>query len=313
MPEPETTPLVCSGTSGFIGSHLAAALVKGARPFLGVDRVRASSGLEYPEICCDIQHLAPLCAASGGLSSGRLIHLAAEAEVLTPWDQIPSVFLSNLNGTWNLLSSFSPRVCVFASSSSVYGDTDGADALPEWFSRGPLGIYGSTKYAGEILLRDWASSTGGAAVLFRFGNVIGAKCRGLIPYLVQHALRYPDGSVCARMRGGGTLARDYVPVQYVTQMLTAAAEQSWPHGTYIFNLGTGRSLTNGQVAQTVRRVLWDQGYPLEIDWDDPVPAGEAHCVRLDVNSLQKYFGIAPPGSDAVEACIEESVLSFLRA
>jgi nucleoside-diphosphate-sugar epimerase len=307
MPAAETAPIVCSGTSGFIGSHLAAALLRNGQMVVGIDRVPAPPSAAYREIRCDIHHLGPLCAAAGGLTSQRLIHLAAEAEVITPWEQIPSVFLSNLNGTWNLLSAFSPRLCLFASSSSVYGNTESGTS-------GPLGIYGATKHAGELLLRDWALATDAAAVLFRFGNVIGPRCRGLIPYLVQHALRYPEGSVPAQMRGGGKLVRDYVPVDYVIRILDAAAESSWESGVVrSFDVGTGRGLTNGEVAAMVQRTLLGRGIRLEIDCDHPVPAGEAHSVRLNVGGLQNRFGIAAPAPEAVEASIEESVLSHLSA
>jgi UDP-glucose 4-epimerase len=314
MPAAETAPIVCSGTSGFIGSHLAAALLRNGQTVVGIDRVPAPPSAAYREIRCDIHHLAPLCAAAGGLRSQRLIHLAAEAEVITPWEQIPSVFLSNLNGTWNLLSAFSPRLCLFASSSSVYGNTQADGQTPASSTSGPLGIYGATKHAGELLLRDWASATGGAAVLFRFGNVIGPRCRGLIPYLVQHALRYPEGSLPAQMRGGGKLVRDYVPVDYVIRILEAAAESSWDGGVVrTFDVGTGRGLTNGEVAAMVRRTLLGRGIRLEIDCDHPVPAGEAHSVCLDVGGLQNRFGIDAPTPQVVEASIEESVLSHLSA
>lgn len=312
MPGNDDRPVVVTGSSGFVGNHLCAELGRTGKPFVGVDRVRPPADASYQSVTLDLRDMDALRSASA-LATGRpVIHLAAEAEVVTPWDQIPATFLTNLNATWNTLTALEPKLMVFASSSAVYGNALRNQSPPRLSSARPLGVYGASKSMGEILLRDWAKDTGAVAVVFRLGNVIGAGCRGLIPYLVRHAQRYPEAEVVAELRGKGKLLRDYTPVEYVVRAFRLALEHKWTPGTSpIFNVGTGRGIDNEQVVGMVAKILKRKGYRLRCNFANPVPASEAMRVVLNCESLERRFGLEPPSPERVEASIEESVESYL--
>ncbi len=308
---------VCvTGSSGFIGRHLCAALANAKTAVTGIDRVPGPRTNETSRwLQLDIQLLEDLQRKiSDTERNGKLVHLAAEAEVVTPWNQIPSLLSTNLNGTWNVLATLQPTLCVFASSSSVYGNATIQNSAARWSAARPLGLYGISKSSGELLLRDWALDNGTAAVLLRLGNIIGPGCRGLIPYLIRHAKQYPDGATPAQLRGNGVLVRDYTPVSYVVKVIQAVLSMTWPPGSSeLFNLGTGGGMTNREVTKIVQRVLAREGYRLTVCWDNPVPAGEAHSIVLDCGSLIRKFGIGSPSRKEVEACIEDSALEHLRS
>jgi nucleoside-diphosphate-sugar epimerase len=236
------------------------------------------------------------------------------AEVVTPFRDLRHLHATNVVGTVNLLEVFSPRVFVMASSSAVYGHGGTPRVGTDWRFVRPVGAYGMSKAAAELVCADWARETGRAAISFRFGNVIGPRCRGLIPYLVDHARRHPDGEVPAAMRGRGRLLRDYIPVSYIVRLLRAAAALRWPAGTAeAFNIGTGRGTTNGAVARRVAQILRRYGYRLRVDMSHPIAPGESRHVVLDMRRTVRRFEVPPPTPAEVDEAIEAAVRHRLEA
>ena len=319
MPAIELNPTpysIVTGSSGFIGSHLCARLCQQtlASAFCGIDMERPAASASHRHIDADIRK--PDCLreiAAGPPQPDALFHLAAAAEVLTPWSALPPLLSSNLEGTYHVLDCLGPRLVVFASSSSVYGNAGLSPVDPRYGAVQPLSLYAISKQAGEMIVRDWVRETNRSAVIFRFGNVVGPGCRGLIPYLARHILRYPDGGVAARLRGMGRLVRDYVPVDYVVSVLLAAAAIKWPPQSLVtLNLGTGRPMTNREVAEIVQQVAAGQGFRLDVVFDDPPGAGEADEVVLDMEETVTLLGLEPPNAEEVRKTVMGAIAELLR-
>jgi nucleoside-diphosphate-sugar epimerase len=240
-----------------------------------------------------------------------VVHLAGYGLSVAPVSFAPGMYATAIEGTLNVLRSFRPTTLLMASTSAVYGETGGRGAVAAETPSRPLGLYGLSRAASEAVANAWASETGNSAIVFRLGNVIGADCRGMIPYLVEHALRYPEASVPARMRGGGQIIRDYVPISHVVRVLANAALHAPKTLQSCFNVGTGRGTANGEIAEIVTAILAEQGYRLRIEYaDEPAPE-EARRVLLDVASTTAAFDVAPPSRDAVVEAIADSVFSRL--
>ena len=313
MPD-SNLPICVTGSEGFIGKHLCAKLARGHRRIIGVDRLAPTAAVPYRPVQADIEQFDQLRQIGAECAARPMIHLAAEAEVLAPWSQIPATFSTNLVGTWNVLTAFQPELFVFPSTCSVYGTASEKRALPRLSAVKPLSLYGASKSMGELLLRDWTKDSGSAAVVLRLGNVVGAGCRGLIPYLVRHAQRYPEAQVRAELRGHGRLLRDYTPVEFIATIFEAALDRRWKPGSCsIFNVGTGRGLNNREITWMVQRALAREGYRLECNWENPVPASEAMEIVLNCESLVRHFGVSVPTVEEVEASVYESVRSHLVA
>ncbi len=296
-----------TGSSGFVGSHLCTLLKGDGFEVKGLDIRNPQPDWDWIHREADIRH-----SFQGG--DGRsLIHLAAEAESVPSFDKSAQLVDVNLKGTIHVIEAFQPRLILFASSSAVYGNGPLSGIKPAWSSVNPVGLYGMSKAASELVCSDWARVSEGAAVGFRFGNVTGARCRGFIPALVAHARCYPDGEVPIRCRGEGRIVRDLVPVHYVTRILEAALEVPWKPGSYeVFNVGTGRPMTNGEVGAAVARRLKQKGYRLKCNWNNPIAASESQCIVLDVRKTVRKFGLEAPTREAVEQAIEEAVDSYLE-
>jgi nucleoside-diphosphate-sugar epimerase len=259
-----------------------------------------------------LERIDDLQGLGNDVNAKYLVHLAAESRVVFPFSETSQFIDSNLSGMLNALEVLQPEVLVFASSSAVYGDSDAAGESTAWSNINPVGIYGMSKAMGELISAEWARASGGAAVAFRFGNVIGPRCGGFIPYLVQHAKRHPNGDVPAQCRGGGKIVRDYLPISYLIDVLQRVFDLPWDGGQLqAYNVGTGRGMTNRQVADVVRSVLLEKGLTLNINWDNPSPEAEASLAVLDVVETERRFEIETPGLDAIVDAIAAATRDLL--
>jgi hypothetical protein len=101
-------------------------------------------------------------------------------------------------------------------------------------------------------------------------------------------------------------------VEYIVALLWAAAARDWEAAEFqVFNAGSGRGMTNGEVAEVVGQVLSRHGYRLNISWDSPLAPGESKSIVLEMKETEKTFGLPVPNRDSVVAAIEQSVLSWL--
>jgi nucleoside-diphosphate-sugar epimerase len=306
--------VIVTGSSGFIGSHLCDRLQKNAEnktQLTGLDRSLPTFSQNMPFVKGDLANEEDLNRL-GTCPSIKVFHLAAEAEVVIPVARLQKFIDSNVSGTINVLKTLNPEVLFFASSSAVYGHKNLEGTSVDWDFINPVGVYGMSKAMAELICQRWAVENGRTAVAFRFGNVIGPGCRGFIPFLVNHAMQYSDGTVAAQCRGGGKIIRDYLPVSYLTKVLERALEMPWQAGSHhAFNVGTGQGLTNKAVAEIVTGVLRQAGLRLSINWDNPLAGDESRSIILSPQKTERIFNLATPHPDEVVAAIEETVRHLL--
>lgn len=248
-----------------------------------------------------------------GWQARVVVHLAVSGKVVVARKQLSTHCADTIDAAVNVLEVLNPKVFIFSSSCAVYGETRGAGVRPSQKGYRPRSVYALSKIAVELICTQWATANRRAAVVFRFGNVVGRGCGGLVRYLTRHALKYPEGERPVRLRGAGRIVRDYVPIDYVSQVLSAATERCWkPGSTTFLNVGTGRGITNAAVADRVRDVLKSVGYQLRIEWDQEPALGETTASVLEVSRTERLFGIPTALPQAVWDAIEEAVRGHLE-
>ena len=182
-------PVLVTGCAGFIGYHLAEALLRRGDEVLGVDsmnayydpalksarleRLKGREGFVFEQV--DLADRASIDALRDrGID--RIVHLAAQAGVRhsieEPFDYLDSNLAAQLV-VLELARAIQPRHLVFASSSSVYG---GNETLP--FSTiqsvdHPLSLYAATKRSGELMAHGYARLYGIPSTGLRFFSVYG--------------------------------------------------------------------------------------------------------------------------------------------
>jgi len=261
----------------------------------------------------DVCNLAPIETHVPKEGFPVLLHMAAAGTVITELNAIPRMFEVTLGGMLKSIDTFRPERVIYSSSCSVYGNSARVGGQPVWEDVRPISSYGLSKAAAERTLHQWANQSGKTGIVLRLGNVIGWGCAGLITYLVRHAFRFPDGSVPASMRGEGKVFRDYVPVSHVVQVLEKSSTvKMTPGKSHVFNVGTGRTMSNGEVSVVVREWLATQGYKLNIVYTAEPAFGESWYAGLRTESMEEAFEVEPPPIEVVHDAIRDGSESFLE-
>jgi UDP-glucuronate 4-epimerase len=246
------TKYLVTGAAGFIGSHLAEKLAQRGDEVVGLDnfndyydpaRKRANVArlqrfanvrMVEADICCR-QEMLDLFAAEG---FDRVAHLAALAGVRNAV-QYPERYVEvNFNGTQNLMDGarfHGVQNFVFASTSSVYGDTRQIPFVESDPCDRPLQPYAAAKRAAEMLGFTYHHLFGLNFTVVRFFTVYGPRNRpDMMAYLVAESITKGHP---VPLYEGGRMWRDWTYVDDITDGLVLALDK--PLGYEVFNLGRG--------------------------------------------------------------------------
>jgi UDP-glucuronate 4-epimerase len=276
--------VVVTGAAGFVGSHLAEALLARGDTVVGVDcftpyydRAEKEANLTYSGdnaaftfVEADLRdaELEPMLAGADAV-----FHQAAQAGVRLSWsDGFADYVGHNVLGTQRLLEA-AQRSCptariVYASSSSVYGNQE-RYPVDERDRPRPFSPYGVTKLAGEHLCSLYAENWGLGTVSLRYFTVFGPRQRPdmSIHRLCEAAL---GGSPFPRY-GDGSQIREFTYVSDIVHANLHAAEADVPPGE-VLNIAGGGEITLNALIALVGEVA---GAPVTTD-DQPPQAGDAH-------------------------------------
>ncbi len=282
-----------TGGAGFLGSHLADALVARGDEVVVFDNLRrgrrefVSPGAAF--IDGDIRDEAALAAALGGAEV--VYHLAAQSNVLGSLREMDYSFTTNVVGTFNVLKAASAagaRRVVFSSSREVYGEQA---CLPvsehaQLLAKNP---YGASKLAGEAYCRAWSTVGAMAVAVLRFGNLYGPRDSGrVIPLWIERALAGEELEVF-----GGDQLLDFVPVEMAVRALIVAGERDLDGPV---NVGSGVGTTILGLAERVSALAPGHARVCLL------PARPAEVVRFvaDTARMRRVLQVEPP-ADPLEA------------
>jgi len=260
-----------TGGAGFIGSHLANALLANGHAVTVLDDLstghRHNLPLRARLVVGDIQD-APLVGRLMEEADG-CFHLAAIASVQRSVEDWAGTHRVNLTGTINILDAARARrvPVVYASSAATYGEQV-QFPIRETAPRAPTTAYGADKLGCEL----HAAVAGGFGVPtagLRFFNVYGPRQDPKSPYsgvISIFADRLARG-LPITIFGDGNQVRDFVYVSDVVRHLVEAMRIASPQAP-VFNVCTGKPTSIQALAGTLRDLL---GAPADIQWADARP------------------------------------------
>lgn len=296
--------VLVSGAAGFIGAHVMQALAaRGERvtgfdnfndyydPRLKRDRIAAlCPGADIRRL--DLTDRAGLEALFEELTPTRVIHLAAQAGVRYSLQNPHAYVDSNLAGFVNMLECCRHhRVghLVYASSSSVYGDSATPPFSEDQRIDKPRSLYAATKAANELMAHTYAQLYGLRATGLRFFTVYGPWGRpDMAPLLFARAVlagRPIEVFNQGRMRRDFTHIGDIVAG--VLGALDGAADAGSPHR--VFNLGNH---TPVELEHFIAVIEQAAGRPAERLYR-PMQPGDMVETMADTRRARAAFGFEP--------------------
>lgn len=248
--------ILVTGAAGFIGSAIARAELERGNEVVGIDCF-----VDYYPRAIKETNLKPLTAnpqfrfvekslLDANLAElldgvGVVYHQAAQAGVRASWGRDFHIYTqNNVQATQQLLEACKgrPLKLVYASSSSVYGNTEQLP-MSEDHPTAPVSPYGVTKLAGEHLARLYCTNFGLHTVSLRYFTVYGPGQRPDMAFhrLIRAILRGEEFP----LYGDGEQTRDFTFISDAVAANLAAADQGKPGAVY--NIGGGSRVTLNDV------------------------------------------------------------------
>lgn len=300
--------ILLTGGAGFIGSHVAEALLRrGVQLWIldsldefyspawkktNLENIRRVGSYEFFQV--DICDTGPLRDILERARPDVVIHLAARAGVRPSIEQPHLYERVNVAGTLNLLEKcrqFSVRKFLFGSSSSVYGATSRVPFSENQLELRPVSVYAATKLSGEMLCYTYAHLFALPVICLRFFTVYGPRQR---PDLAIHKFTaLIETGMPVPIFGDGLAGRDYTWVSDIVAGVTAAIDYE-PHPVdgvpfEVFNLGNSRPVRLSEMVQLLERIIGKKA----ILQRNPLQPGDVPLTWADISKACRLLGYRP--------------------
>jgi len=235
------------GGAGFIGSHLAEALIQQGRPVRVLDNLSSGHRKNLENLAVEWMHGDAADERVANLACQgveRIFHLAARPSV--PWSiEFPKEALRANHGTTQALIQAGKKAGVsrfiFSSSSALYGENP---VLPKEESMPvePKSPYAEHKGYGEKSLRQEFHGSDRCAVSLRYFNVYGPRQDPSSPYsgVISLFTQWAKQGRAPTIFGDGLQTRDFVFVKDVVAANLLAAQLKSSEPAPVINIGTGQ-------------------------------------------------------------------------
>ena len=248
--------VVITGGAGFIGSHVADALV-GEANVVAVDHLKAGKRANLEPALKLGATLRKQDLLRGDLrpivrGADIVYHFAANPEVRLGREGTKPMIDENILATHRVLEACRatkvPKV-VFTSTSTIYGEASVVPTPEDYAPLEPISIYGATKLADEALLSAYAHTFGVHAVILRMANVVGGRSgHGVVVDLVRKLSKDPKHLEILGSDPG--TAKSYVYIDDVVAGM-AAGVRAADQPVSVYNLGTEDAITVRTIADAI--------------------------------------------------------------
>lgn len=305
--------VLVTGAAGFIGFHVASALLARGEAVLGIDNLNAyydpalkqarldqltgKPGFRFARIdFADRAAMTALAEREGGDVTG-VVHLGAQAGVrhslTAPFDYVHSNLMGHMV-ILELCRSALPqfRHLVFASTSSVYGGNTKVPFSIEDRVDKPVSLYAATKRADELMTYSYSHLFGLPATGLRFFTVYGPWGRpDMAAYLFADAIM--EGRP-VQLFNEGHMRRDFTYVDDIVSGVLAALDRppvavDGEPPYRIYNLGNHRSEELGRFLQVLEDAL---GFKAKVELR-PMQPGDVEATYADIEATTRDLGYEP--------------------
>jgi UDP-glucuronate 4-epimerase len=304
--------ILVTGAAGFIGSHVAAALLDRGDRVVGLDNLndyysvelkrarltRLSERPGFTFVQADVGDRAAVAAAfaAAGGPVRRVVHLAAQAGVRYSLENPYAYVDANVMGQVVMLEAARRADgldhFVYASTSSVYGANTKFPFSVEDRVDSPISLYAATKRAGELITYGYSHTHRLPTTGLRFFTVYGPWGRpDMAAYLFCDAI---VAGRPIRVFNGGRMQRDFTFIDDIVSGVLAAVDRppsDGPNGSpyALYNLGNNRSEDLMRFIALIEESL---GRKAEMRFE-PMQPGDVPATFADIEESRRDLGYQP--------------------
>lgn len=309
-----------TGTAGFIGFHIANALLEKGDEVVGLDNINDyydvnlkyarlnEAGIRrdevdwhklvqsdrYPAyrfIRMNLEDKAGIMELFRDERFDYVIHLAAQAGVRYSIEH-PDVYIqSNIVGFFNILEAcryYPVNYLLYASSSSVYGNNEKVPFSEEDNVDHPISLYAATKKSNELMASTYSRLYGIKATGLRFFTVYGPWGRpDMAIWKFTEAIL---DNKPIQVYSEGKLLRDFTYIDDVIKGIIATLErQSEEASPILMNIGNNHPVTVSDLVFELEQAL---GHEVKIDYL-PMQPGDVEKTFADIGLIYNYCRFKP--------------------
>jgi len=294
--------ILVTGAAGFIGSHLCEKLLLDGNTVVGFDNFDPF----YKRTIKDNNLKTSISDESFNLVEGDIIdtesvkklfnehtfevvvHLAAKAGV-RPSIKDPIAYTKvNVLGTLNILEMMKKKDIkrlVFASSSSVYGNSPDVPYKETMNVNNPISPYAASKIAAELLCYNYRHLYNISATCLRFFTVYGPRQRPEMA-IAKFVKKAYDGDLIS-VYGDGSSCRDFTYVEDIIQGVVASIERDL--GFEIINIGESETIDLNTLLELIKELT---GCALKTE-HLPMQPGDVDKTFANIDKAKQLLDYAP--------------------
>ncbi len=327
--------ILITGAAGFIGFHLIKSLSESTFELVGLDNLndyydvnlkldrlkqsgiilptifnnevntKSSVFANYTFIKGDITDLEFLETIVEKYSITQIIHLAAQAGVRYSITNPRKYFESNINGFFNILEltrKYRMDELIYASSSSVYGESEQVPFKENQISYKPESFYAATKMCNEIMAYSYSKIYDIKTIGLRFFTVYGPFGRpDMSPILFANSLLKKTP---ISIFNNGLMERDFTYVGDIVKYIHRLIGKKMENNFSIFNLGNGSPINLLKFIELLEKEFGSKSEKIFL----PMQQGDVTKTWASTDEIEKV--VEPINKTKIEDGIKEFVNWF---
>tara|TARA_B110000503_G_scaffold143195_1_gene243153 strand:+ start:748 stop:1704 length:957 start_codon:yes stop_codon:yes gene_type:complete len=297
--------ILITGCAGFIGFHLAKKLLTSNKKVLGIDCIDnyypRSKKYQRLEILqkfnnfkfskLDLNNFNKINALLKNYKIDLVVHLAAQPGVRVSIKNPHNTLRQNLIPFLNILEISrlkKVKKFIYASSSSVYGDSKIYPFDEKDFQNVPVSVYGATKLSNEIIADSYSRNFKLTCVGLRFFTVYGPYGRPDMAY--YSFLNNLKNNKTIQVYNNGNMMRDFTYIDDVVEGISNVIKTKFQNNHEVLNIGKGKP---DKLMNLINLLEKNYVKKFKIKFTNSIPQGDIKKTYANVDMAKKKINWKP--------------------